>query len=134
VVDQGPYKTDSGREVLGGGGIRPDQVVLPEAQSRLRIVMDASGVITSFASEYLRAHEIAEGFEVGPAMLDELNAYCAAHSIQPGVSEWLSNQRWIQSRLQQEIDNLKFGVQKGDEVEVRRDPVIGAALQRLAAQ
>lgn len=134
VVDQGPYKTDSGREVLGGGGIRPDQVAPLEAQSRLRVVMDASGVITSFASEYLRAHEIAEGFEVTSAMLDELSAYCAGHSIQPGISEWLANQRWIQSRLQQEIDNLKFGVAKGDEVEVRRDPAIAVALQRLTAQ
>jgi len=52
--------------------------------------------------------------------MDGLHAYCAAHSIQPGVGEWLADQRWIQSRLQQEIDNLKFGVQKGDEVEVRR--------------
>jgi carboxyl-terminal processing protease len=131
VVDQGPYKTDSGREVLGGGGIRPDQVVLPEAQSRLRLVMDASGVITSYATEYLRLHEITEGFEVTPAMMDELNAYCAAHSIQPSVGQWLAEQRWIQSRLQQEIDNLKFGVEKGDEVEVRRDPMIAVALQRL---
>ena len=29
VVDQGPYKTDSGREVRGGGGIQPDQVIPP---------------------------------------------------------------------------------------------------------
>jgi hypothetical protein len=67
-------------------------------------------------------------------MLDELNAYCAAHSIQPGIGEWLADQRWIQSRLQQEIANLKFGVEKGDEVEVRRDPVIAAALRRLTIQ
>jgi carboxyl-terminal processing protease len=134
VVDQGPYKTDSGREVRGGGGIQPDQVIPPPAQSRLRIVMDASGVITSYASEYLRSHEIAEGFEVTSAMLDELNAYCAAHSIQPGIGEWLADRRWIQSRLQQEIDNLKFGVDKGDQVEVRRDPVIAVALEKLTPQ
>jgi hypothetical protein len=96
--------------------------------------MDASGVITSFATEYLRSHEIAEGFEVTSAMMDELSAYCAAHSIQPSVGQWLAEQRWIQSRLQQEIDNLKFGVEKGDEVEVRRDPTIAAALQRLRVQ
>ena len=79
-------------------------------------------------------HEIAEGFEVTSAMMDELHAYCAAHSIQPGVGEWLADQRWIQSRLQQEIDNLKFGVAKGDQVEVRRDPAIAEALRRLAVQ
>jgi carboxyl-terminal processing protease len=134
VVDKGPYKTDSGREVRGGGGIQPDQVVLPEQQSRLRLAMDASGVITSFASEYLRSHEVAEGFEVTPEMLDGLNAFCAAHSIQPGVGEWLADQRWIQSRLHQEIDNLKFGVEQGDQVEMQRDPTIAVALQRLTAQ
>jgi carboxyl-terminal processing protease len=134
VVDRGPYKTDSGREVLGGGGIRPDEVVLPESQSRLRLVMDASGVITSYATEYLRAHDIAEGFEVTFGMMDELNAYCAAHSIQPSVSQWLAEQRWIRSRLQQEIENLKFGVEKGDQIEVRRDPVIAVAVQRLTVQ
>jgi carboxyl-terminal processing protease len=134
VVDKGPYKTDSGREVRGGGGIQPDQVIPPPAQSRLRIVMDASGVITSYAGEYLRSHEIADGFEVASTMLDELYAYCAAHSIQPGIGEWLADQRWIQSRLQQEIDNLKFGVQKGDQVEVQRDPLIAVALERLTVQ
>jgi carboxyl-terminal processing protease len=134
VVDKGPYKTDSGREVLGGGGIRPDQVVLPPQQSRLSFVMDASGVITSYATEYLRLHEVPEGFEVTSQMMDELNAYCAAHSIQPSIGQWLADQRWIQSRLQQEIANLKFGVEKGDQVEVKRDPVIAAALERLTVQ
>ena len=43
IVDQGPYKTDSGREVRGGGGIQPDEVVCPEGDSRLRLVLDASG-------------------------------------------------------------------------------------------
>ena len=67
-------------------------------------------------------------------MIDELYAYCAAHSIQPGIGEWLADQRWIQSRLQQEIDNLKFGVEKGDQVEVQRDPLIAAAREKLTVQ
>ena len=41
---------------------------------------------------------------------------------------------WIQSRLQQEIDNLKFGVEKGDQVEMQRDPVIAVALEKLTVQ
>ena len=131
VVDKGPYKTDSGREVRGGGGIQPDQVVLPDAQSRLRLVLDASGAITSFASEYVRGHEIGENFQVTSAMLDQLSAYASAHQIQPGLGEWLRDRDWILSRLQQEIANLKFGVARGDEIEVRRDPVAAEALKRL---
>ncbi len=131
VVDKGPYKTDSGREVRGGGGIQPDQVVQPEAQTRLRVALEASGVITAFASEYVRAHEIPDDFQVTGEMLDQLNAYAAQHSIQPDVREWLADREWITDRLQQEIVNLKFGVAKGDQLEMRRDPAVTAALREL---
>jgi molybdopterin converting factor small subunit len=64
-------------------------------------------------------------------MLDELKAYASARAIQPGVGEWLADSEWIQSRLQQELVNLKEGVAKGDEIEMKRDPVVQAALKRL---
>ncbi len=131
VVDQGPYKTDSGREVRGGGGIQPDEVIAPEGVTRLRAAMDASGVITQFATEYVHSHEIAEDFKVTGTLLDQLDLYAAGHSIQPDVREWSADRPWIESRLQQEIVNLKFGVAKGDEIEVRRDRVVNEALQRL---
>ncbi len=133
VVDQGPYKTDSGREVRGGGGIQPDQVVPPEPQTRLRVALDASGVLTSFASEYVRAHDIPDDFQVTGTLLDQLNAYAAAHAIQPDLREWLGERRWIESRLLQEIFNLKFSVAKGDEIEIRRDRAATQALERLTA-
>ncbi len=131
IVDQGPYKTDAGREVRGGGGIQPDEVVHPEGDTRLRLAMDASGALTSFASEYLRSHEVTEDFEVTPAVLDELKVYLSQRDIQPSAGEWLATRSWVQSRLQQELFTLKFGVAKGDEVEMRRDPVVAKALQRL---
>jgi carboxyl-terminal processing protease len=133
VVDQGPYKTDSGREVRGGGGIQPDQLVLPAPQTRLQVALDASGVLTAFAGEYVRANPVADDFQISGAILDQLNLYAAEHSIQPDVREWLADRRWIESRLLQEIVNLKFGVAKGDEIEVRRDRVATDALERLTA-
>ncbi len=129
IVDQGPYKTDAGREVRGGGGIQPDELVLPEGDSRLRLVMDASGALTSFAGEYLRTHEIAENFEVTSDALDDLKVYLSQRNIQPSAGEWLANRNWVQNRLQQELFTLKFGVAKGDEVELRRDPVVTKALE-----
>jgi carboxyl-terminal processing protease len=132
VVDQGPYKTDAGREVRGGGGIQPDQIVIERGDTRLRQVLDASGVLTLFAADYVKAHEIAETFEVTPAVLDELRVYLSERSIQPGAGEWLADRSWVQSRLKQELFNLKFGVEKGDEVEVLRDPVVTRAIERLA--
>ena len=51
--------TPAGR-LPGGGGIQPDQIVYPAQQSRLQLVLDASGSLTSFAGEYLRTHTVAD--------------------------------------------------------------------------
>jgi carboxyl-terminal processing protease len=129
----GTFKTDSGRLVMGGGGIQPDEVVHPDTPTRLRLVLDASGVLTSFAAEYLKSHSLNGDFEVSGEMLDELRVFLSARSIQPGVGEWLADRDWISSRLKQELLTLKFGVAKGDEMEMRRDPVVKAALRKIAA-
>lgn len=131
TMSQGPYKTDKGRMVKGGGGIQPDEVVLPEPVSRLRAVLDATGSFTSFATEYLRTRDIKPDFEVPGTMLDELKVFLSQRNIQPSIAEWLKDRDWIQSRLKQDMLNLKFGVAAGDEVEFRRDPVVNAALKRL---
>ena len=131
---KGTYHTDAGREVRGGGGIQPDEVVYPPAQDRLSMVLDASGAITSFASEYLQQHQIHEDFEVTPAILDELKLYLGDRNISPGPGDWSSHRTWIESRLKQELMTLSFGVSKGDEIELQRDPVVQRALAIVGAR
>ena len=131
VVDKGPYKTDAGREVRGGGGIQPDEVVVDRRDTRLRQFLDAAGVLTLYAADFLKTHEVTLTFEPDSATLDDLRVYLSERSIQPSASEWLADRTWIQSRLKQEIFNLKFGVSKGDEVEMLRDPVVTRAIERL---
>jgi carboxyl-terminal processing protease len=134
VTARGPFKTDAGREVPGGGGIQPDQTILPPAPTRLKVALDASGVLTSFAGEYLRAHDISADFEITPELLDDFKLYCSQHSIQPSVGEWSVEREWVQSRLKQEVVSLKFGVAKGDEIELRRDPVVQGAITALGSR
>ena len=131
IAPAGSFHTDAGREVRGGGGIQPDILVEPAEMSRLQMVLDASGSLTSFASEYVQAHEIPVDFEISPELLDELRAFLSARRIQPAVSDFLKDRGWIQSRLKQEIVNLKFGVAKGDEIEMQRDVVVQAAIRKL---
>jgi carboxyl-terminal processing protease len=131
IAPSGSFHTDAGREVRGGGGIQPDETIEPPEQSRLEMVLDASGSITTFASEYVQAHEVGPDFEVTPELLDELRAFLAARRIQPAVSDFLKSRAWMQSRLKQEIFNFKFGVAKGDEVEMQRDVAVQAAIKKL---
>jgi hypothetical protein len=78
-------------------------------------------------------HDIPDNFDVTPNLLDELKVYLSARKIQPGVAEWLRDRDLIQSKLKQEIVNLKFGVERGDQIEMQRDPVVQRAIQSLSA-
>ena len=128
----GTFHTDAGREVRGGGGIQPDIAIQPPQVSRLVYVLEISGALTTFAGEYVQSHDIPDNFDVSSDLLDELKVYLSARKIQPGVSEWLRDRDLIQSKLKQEIVNLKFGVERGDQIEMQRDPVVLRAIRSLS--
>lgn len=127
----GTFYTESGREVRGGGGIQPDMPIWRTADSRLVQVIEATGAVTTFAGEYVQSHDVEPGFEVTPAILDQLQVYLSARNITPGVTDWLRDRDAIQNKLKQEIYNLKFGVEKGDQIEMQRDPVVQKAAEIL---
>jgi carboxyl-terminal processing protease len=125
------YRTDKGRAVTGGGGIQPDFVVYPPELSRLRQVLEASASFPNYATEYLSQHKVTDEFEVTPQLLDRFKAYLSERDIQPGVAEWSAEREYVENRLKTEIFNQALGVEKGDEVEAQRDPVIRKALETL---
>jgi carboxyl-terminal processing protease len=131
---KGVHRTDSGREVKGGGGIQPDETVEPEPVTRLRMVVEGSGSLTAFATDYVQKHKVTDAFQMTPSILDEFQLYLSEHKIQPGIADWLKDRGWIESRLKQEIMNLALGVAKGDEVEAQRDPVVRRALAAVEAR
>ena len=128
---QQDFRTDSGRVVTGGGGIHPDFLVGPEPMNRLRMVLEASGSITQFATDYLQSHKVDDDFEVTPQILDEFEAYAGGHGIQPSLSEWGQQMEFLRSRIKTEIFNQAFGVERGDQVDLQRDPLVLKALQIL---
>jgi hypothetical protein len=69
---------------------------------------------------------------VTPALLDEFQQYLSARNIRPSVTEWSSKRNYITDRLKQEILNQGRGVVAGDEIEVRRDPVVRRAWQQVS--
>ena len=64
-------------------------------------------------------------------MLDEFRLFLSERHIQPSIGEWSVERDFIGNRLKTEIFNQAFGVEKGDEVEAQRDPVILKALEIL---
>jgi len=101
--------------------------------NRLRAVLDASASFTNFATDYLRTHKIDADFEITPQLLDEFRSFLSERQIRPGLSEWLAEREFVTNRLKTELFNQAFGVEKGDEVEAQRDPVIRKALEVVGA-
>jgi carboxyl-terminal processing protease len=127
------FHTDNGRSVTGGGGIRPDFIVTPEPLTRLHIALMASGSFTSFATQYLRNRKVDMDWDVSPSVIDEFEAYAATLGIQPGPAEWASEGDYLRNRIKTEIFNQAFGVERGDQVELQRDPVVVKALEILGS-
>jgi carboxyl-terminal processing protease len=130
------YKTDAGRTVLGGGGIRPDLEVAPAVRTRLETVLDASGAVTAFAVQYLAQHAsasapLSDSFEVTPAIMDDFKVFLSMRRIQPSVGEWATERPWVETRLLEEILTLARGVAAGDQIAARVDTQIQAALKAL---
>ncbi|MGA8593527.1 MAG: S41 family peptidase [Bryobacteraceae bacterium] len=126
------FKTDAGRVVEGGGGIEPDVTVRPPQMTRLEAVLDASGVVTNFATQYMSTHSpLPQSFDVTPDLLDDFKVFLAERNIEPSAADWSRDRPWITSRLKQEIVTQARGVAAGDELEMRRDPQVQAALQAL---
>jgi len=133
AADHAPkYKTDAGRVVTGGGGIRPDVEVGPEAHTRLEDVLDGSGSMTAFATDYLAHHRpLPENFSITPAILDDFKVFVAERRIQPNAAEWSTELPWIRSRLLEEIVTQSRGVEAGDQIIARRDPQVQAAVDAM---
>jgi len=117
-----------------GGGIAPDQEVYPEPMNPLRAFLDSSGVLTSFATEYLQQSkpQITRAWVVPNSVLDDFQAFLSRNNVHPGVADFSRDRDWIRSRLRQELFNLALGVDKGDEIEMQRDPVVQAAVRAVS--
>ncbi|MCB1018748.1 MAG: PDZ domain-containing protein [Acidobacteria bacterium] len=134
--DDGPvreYPTDSGRMIPGGGGLQPDEAALPRQYSAFEYWLGSSSAILSYARNYVssRKQPIEPSFEVTPAMLDDFQLYLSQHGTSVPLSEWTSAVDFIRYNLRQEIFNLTLGVEFGDEVELRNDPQVKAALEAV---
>lgn len=132
-LEQRPvFKTDDGRKVLGGGGIQPDILAYPGPMTRFETVLDASGALTSYATQYLSAHpKISNPFEVTPDILDDLKVYLSGRQIQPSVSEWGQERGWVSAHLKQAIVIQAQGVAAGDEIQAQTDAPIQAAVKAM---
>ncbi|MFN7544783.1 MAG: S41 family peptidase [Acidobacteriota bacterium] len=116
-------------------GVQPDVEEYPERPTRLRAFLDGNGLITAYATEWLRTNpKPAAGFRLPRMVLDLYQRWLSEKNILPSLAEWSVDRDWVQNRLEQEIVNLTLGVEAGDEVEARRDPQVQRGLAEIRSK
>jgi carboxyl-terminal processing protease len=114
------------------GGVIPDEEVAPETFTRLRGFLDATGAFTAFAAEALRKGKpLDETGALRAGVMDDFRIWLSERGVNPGVAEWSADASWTRNRLHQELTNQSLGVEKGDEIEARRDPQVQRAIDLL---
>lgn len=124
-----PYATDQGRPLGPGGSVEPDQVAERWPVAPWAGLLEQSTAFINFAESYLeREGKVGEDFEVDDRILEEFQRFLEESGVQVPASSWQQQRDFLKVRIKAELFNLVFGMSRGDEVEVKADPQVQAAV------
>lgn len=122
------FHTDDGRPVLADGGITPDVRASSWKLDPWLQFLTQTGSFASFASEYFTYHsKIDRNFEPSAETLQEFKNYLLGQRIRTPEEYWNQDQGYLKSQLKIALLNLAFGLDTGNEAEVRSDPQVKKA-------
>jgi hypothetical protein len=135
------YHTDAGREVIGGGGIRPDLVVpvdtltTPEQEflrtlgSKLPVWRD---VMTTYALEIKAAGTLTDpGFTVSGRMRAELLSRLRDREVEVTDAQFRGARDLIDHQFAYEVQRYVFGRESESRRRIADDPQVQKALSLL---
>jgi carboxyl-terminal processing protease len=131
--------TDSGRQVLGGGGIAPDVVVsLPKPNKfqelllRRNVFYPFEVGVGDFARYYLaQKPEVTRDFVANEAVIQELRKFLDKQGLSFTEAEIQDNLPWIQRKIKRELFVSEFGLSEGYKVALEDDVQVQKAIEVL---
>jgi carboxyl-terminal processing protease len=147
--------TDSGRKVLGGGGITPDIIVPVRELNRIEALLTAKDIFFEYARRLtsgqvpaasnlrlpLKNEEVAAPaaknsksvpeFEITDAILEDFKEYLRSRHLEFTDEDVANNVDFIKRRIKQEVFTSSFGLQEGFKVAIQGDTQVLKALEVL---
>jgi carboxyl-terminal processing protease len=132
-------QTDSGRKVMGGGGISPDILVdepgLNHFQQRLlraEVFFPYEHGVGGFTRQYLgRRPAVTKDFEVDDAVMKDFQQFLSAHDVKCSPTELAENLDWVKRKIQEEVFLSMFGEKESLKVQLEADPQVLASIEAV---
>jgi carboxyl-terminal processing protease len=147
--------TDSGRKVLGGGGITPDIQVPMRELNRVEALLQSKDIFFEYARRLtsgqvaaasnfqlpLKNEEVSTPagkssrpvpkLEITDAILDDFKAFLRGRHVELSDEEIQNNVDFIKRRIKQEVYTSSFGMQEGFKIAIQGDTQVVKALEAL---
>jgi carboxyl-terminal processing protease len=131
--------TDSGRQVFGGGGITPDDVVAAPKPDDFQQMLYRRGVFYSqqqgvgdFTRYYLgEKPDITKDFTVNDTVLTDFRKYLDKQKIKYTDADIQANIVWLKWQIKREVFTSYFGLNDGYKVELQDDVQLEKAVELI---
>ena len=131
------YRTDTGREVYGGGGIMPDIVVTPRTLPQLIQLLQVRSAVFNYGVRYAAEHENLDmDLVITDEILQEFVEDASENEIAPldeivVALEVPEDRDYIKRQLKAEIISAKFGYDSSFRFRLEGDEQIKKAIEVL---
>jgi carboxyl-terminal processing protease len=124
--------TDSGRTVLGGGGITPDEVYKAPPMDKLESQLFRNGIF-AFTGSYFATHtaKLEPGWMPDANILRELHDYLQKNNYTFTDDEFTKDTDWIKRYLAKEMYVWAFNKDESDRIFAQTDPEVAKAIDSL---
>jgi carboxyl-terminal processing protease len=131
--------TDSGRQVFGGGGITPDDIVAAPKPDDFQQMLYRRGVFYSqqqgvgdFTRYYLgEKPDITKDFMVNDAVVTDFRKYLDKQKIKFTDADIQANIVWLKWQIKREVFTSYFGLNDGYKVELQDDVQLEKAVDLI---
>jgi carboxyl-terminal processing protease len=131
--------TDSGRQVFGGGGITPDDIVAAPKPDDFQQMLYRRGVfylqqqgVGDFTRFYLgEKPDITKDFVVNDAVLAQFRKYLDQQKIKYSDADIQANINWLKWQIKREVFTSYFGLNDGYKVELQDDVQLEKAIDLI---
>ncbi len=129
--------TDSGRQVYGGGGITPDDVVAAPKPDEFQQMLYRRGVFYSqqqgvgdFNRFYLgEKPAVTKDFVTNDEVIAQFKKYLDQQKIKYTEQDIQANLTWLKWQIKREVFTSYFGLTDGYKVELQDDPQLEKAIE-----